>query len=107
MCIRDSQRLQPALGMHAKQRVVTRAVGMPGIAQCGEQLQEERPIAVVQQTLFRADSKNDVLLALQGDGLGDDAGASELQAAPAECDLSRRKYGHLATRQDLLDTGNG
>ena len=43
----------------------------------------------------------------QGDRLGGDAGASKLQAAPAECNLSRREYGHLATGQDLLDAGDG
>ncbi len=46
--IRHHQRLQPPLRMHAKQRMLLRPVRMPRVPQRGQQLQKERPVAILQ-----------------------------------------------------------
>src|ERR1700758_4938476 len=42
--IADHQRLQPAFGTQAKEKILAGAVGMAGIAKRGNELQEERPV---------------------------------------------------------------
>ncbi len=107
----DDQGFEPALGAQAKQRVLARAVGMAGVADGGEKLQEEREVGVavltIEHALFSADAENDFLLAAERGRFGAHAGACKLEAAPAEGEFGGREHGDLAVGQNRVDAGYG
>src|ERR1700680_69351 len=79
---------------------------MAGVANRSQQLQEEWPVALFENSFFGTHAEDDFLLAAEGFRLRAHAGASELQAAPAEGKLGSREHGDLAVGKDALDAGD-
>jgi hypothetical protein len=79
---------------------------MASVADCGQELQEERPVAFLEDALFGAHAEDDFLLAAEGGGLGAHAGAGEFEASPAKRKLGGGENGDLAVGQDGSDSGD-
>ncbi len=86
--------------------MLARAVGMADVADGGEQLQEERPVAGIEDALFGAHTKDDFLAAAERRRFGAHAGAGKFQASPAKGKFGGGKHGDLAVGQDGLDSGD-
>ena len=104
--IGDYQGLQPAFGAQAEKRILARAVGMASIANGGEQLLEEYPVAFFEHALFGAHAEDDLLFAAEGFGFGTYAGAGKLQATPAEGEFRGGKNSDFAVGKNGPDSGN-
>src|ERR1700686_3136184 len=83
------------------------AVGMAGVANRGDKLQEECPVALLENVLFGAHAKDDFLLAPERCRVGSHAGTRELQSTPTKRKFRRGEHGYLAIGQDGIDSGDG
>src|ERR1700756_3481493 len=63
--------------------------------------------AFVENALFGAAAKDNLLRGAEGCGFAGEASAGEFQASPAEHDFGGREHGHLAFRQCRQDPVDG